>query len=128
MTERTPEQIEALRKAGMGITPDGRAVFGYDDSKPTSHSISKADALDPVKYEAARNAAAEAGEPLQMYDPNAAAPAQPSGDPANFKPVEPVRISRTDASNPDTYRSAKAKAEADGVALEIVPDGSPASK
>ena len=121
--ERTEEEKAALRKAGFGFTPDGRAVFGYDDRQqrtPGVHTITKADALDCELYQDARAAAMEAGVPLQIIDP--AAPPTPVATKGNFEAPEPVIITKAQSRDTAIYRAAKAKAQESGAPLQMVED------
>lgn len=120
MPERTPEEIEALRKAGFGIRPDGHAQFGYNAGDPQPHEIKMSDARDTAKYMAAKAAAEEDGQMLKIIpdDPPAAKPDDVAL--SNFDAPDPVRITREQASDVTLYRAAKAKAERDGVELEIL--------
>ena len=125
--ERTEEEKAALRSAGFGITPDGRAVFGYDNRQqnpPGVHTITIENARDTAKYQAARSAAADEGVQLQIIDP--AAPPRPVASKGNFEAPEPVTITKSQARDTATYRAAKAKAQESGVPLQLVEDAAEA--
>jgi hypothetical protein len=55
-----------LAVKGLKETEDGRVVL--DSSELPAHTISRADARDPVLYRAAKEAAAKAGVPLRIAD------------------------------------------------------------
>lgn len=55
-----------LAVKGLKETEDGRIML--DSSELPAHMISRADARDPAKYRAAKEAAAKAGVPLKIAD------------------------------------------------------------
>ncbi len=66
----TKELIEQMEKAGFELGPEGRDWYP-NGTRPT-HSLTRAEARDPIKYRAAKEAAAKAGATLQIADPDGA--------------------------------------------------------
>lgn len=70
--ERTLAQLNdqqrdrALENANLARDANGNILL--NSGAPSGHTISRADARDPVKYRAAKEAAAKAGEPLRISD------------------------------------------------------------